>query len=780
MIGPVGGQPAEQIIAGVVLSERLAVTMYGAIHRAQFNGQRNLRGLVVDATILAEDAFRETLTNATLLASVTALDHANIVPTFTVESGGPDVVVVTRGSGRFVTVQDLITAARSRAKSGGKLTTPVAGLIGKSVIEALAAAHQAGVIHGAVHPRSVLIDEDGAVRLGDFVVGRALTTAVAKGADSSLWRGLTGYIAPELVVGEEPSPVSDVFAVGALLFSMLSGEAPPGVLRVTPAVERLVQRALDTDPARRYKTATDLLENLIEAMEDDHWELADRDELVREAGLSQVDENIDDATEDLLASLGSAAVQVTPQRVSMDLRAEQAALRQGSPSVLQQQTGRLDALLADLGGEHTNLTQVPEDQPYRRDPISELISLDPRKREAIAQSATRVPSLDDPDDDATPLPPPVREPDYEPAPRRSPRPQSSPSLLRPGSSDEAAALAAIGELDDGVRRVSNAGDQASIAAQKLEEAAARAERAAQKMETGQANPRSAVPDLHIELDAPSMRVRSRMGSVLGVIVIAIALGAVYMIYNATTKQERNDQDDKVARAAAKEKAQKDTLDAISELPDPGSIKVTSEPPQAGVWLKIGRTPVDSLALASSVMHELRIEGIAGFEPVDTQVVATHWAAPAVGSKSRRASITVVLRPVAKDHSGAVKLPVMPPKPPDATGFTPGRGPIHVESTPSNAEVWMYLGMTNNVELQGIRAGMPYELRVLAEGYLPGYITVTADEWRDGGDPNTPIDRAKKKPTLERAITLEKDPNATAGSGDAQRAIGKRDGKKKGH
>lgn len=780
MIGPVGGQPAEQIIAGVVLSERLAVTMYGAIHRAQFNGQRNLRGLVVDATILAEDAFRETLTNATLLASVTALDHANIVPTFTVESGGPDVVVVTRGSGRFVTVQDLITAARSRAKSGGKLTTPVAGLIGKSVIEALAAAHQAGVIHGAVHPRSVLIDEDGAVRLGDFVVGRALTTAVAKGADSSLWRGLTGYIAPELVVGEEPSPVSDVFAVGALLFSMLSGEAPPGVLRVTPAVERLVQRALDTDPARRYKTATDLLENLIEAMEDDHWELADRDELVREAGLSQVDENIDDATEDLLASLGSAAVQVTPQRVSMDLRAEQAALRQGSPSVLQQQTGRLDALLADLGGEHTNLTQVPEDQPYRRDPISELISLDPRKREAIAQSATRVPSLDDPDDDATPLPPPVREPDYEPAPRRSPRPQSSPSLLRPGSSDEAAALAAIGELDDGVRRVSNAGDQASIAAQKLEEAAARAERAAQKMETGQANPRSAVPDLHIELDAPSMRVRSRMGSVLGVIVIAIALGAVYMIYNATTKQERNDQDDKVARAAAKEKAQKDTLDAISELPDPGSIKVTSEPPQAGVWLKIGRTPVDSLALASSVMHELRIEGIAGFEPVDTQVVATHWAAPAVGSKSRRASITVVLRPVAKDHIGAVKLPVMPPKPPDATGFTPGRGPIHVESTPSNAEVWMYLGMTNNVELQGIRAGMPYELRVLAEGYLPGYITVTADEWRDGGDPNTPIDRAKKKPTLERAITLEKDPNATAGSGDAQRAIGKRDGKKKGH
>lgn len=785
-----GGQAAEQIIAGVVLSERLAVTMYGAIHRAQFNGQRNLRGLIVDPKILAEDAFRDTLTDATLIESVTALEHQNIVPTFTVESGGSDVVVVTRGSGRYVTVQDLITAARSRAKSGGKLSTPVAGLIGKSVIEALAAAHQAGVIHGAVHPRSVLIDEDGTIRLGDFVVGRALTTAVAQGADSSLWRGLTGYIAPELVIGEEPATVSDVFAVGAMLFTMLSGEAPPGVLRVTPAVERLVQRALDTDPKRRYKTATHLLENLIEAMEDDRWELADRDELIREAGLSQVDENIDDATEDLLASLGSAAVQVTPQRVSMDLRAEQAALRQSSPGVQSQQTGgRLDALLADLGSDHTSVT-IPDDEPYRRDPISELISLAPRKRDAIQQSATRVPSLDDPDeDDSTPLPPPARDVDYEaPSPRRSPRAQSSPAGLRPGSSDEAAALAAIGDLDDGVRRVSNAGDQASIAAQKLEEAAARAERAAQSLETGHskqlARPvASPVPDLHVELDAPSMRVKSRMGGVLGVFVIAVALGAIYMIYRTFTKQDEINEHDKAQAAADKEKHDKDTLNAIADLPDPGSIRVTSDPPQAGVWLKIGRTPVDSIGLESSMMHELRVEGIEGYDPVDTQVVPTHWSAPMAGQKVRKASIIVVLKPATKDKSGKpspVKLPVMPPKPPDATGFTPGRGPIHVESTPSNAEVWMYIGMTNNVDLQGIRAGMPYELRVLADGYLPGYVTVTADEWRDGGDPNTPIDRAKKKSALAKALTLEKDPNAAAGSGDAPRTPEKKDGKKKGH
>ena len=781
-----GGQAAEQIIAGVVLSERLAITMYGAIHRAQFNGQRNLRGLVVDPKILGEDAFRHTMTDATVIESVTALTHINIVPTFTVESGGSDVVVVTRGVGRYVTVQDLITAARSRSKGGGKLSTPVAGLIGKSVIEALAAAHQAGVIHGAVHPRSVLIDEDGAVRLGDFVVGRALTTAVAQGADSSLWRGLTGYIAPELVIGEEPTPGADVYAIGAMLFTMLSGDVPPGSLRVTPAIERLVQRALDTDPKRRYKTATDLLENLIEAMEDDRWEVADKGELIREAGLATADENIDDATEDLLASLGSAAVQVTPTRPSMDLRAEQVIARQSSPGVRKEQTGgRLDALLADLGSDHTNVTQVDDDR-YRRDPISELISLDPRKREAIVQSSTRVPSLDDLDDDSTPLPPPGRDSDYD-IPAKRARAQSAPS--RASSTDEAAALAAISDIDEGARRINSVGDQAAVAAMRLEEAAGRAERAAQKLETNQSKkidkPRAAPPiaDPLPELDAPSMRVKSRMGGVLGILVILIGLGAIYMIYKQFTKQDNLDAEGKKQQALDKEEHDRKEREAIEGLPDPGTIKVTATQPNAGVWLKIGRTPVDSIGLSSAQMHELRIEGVDGFDPIDTQVVASMWS----GEKNnRKASINVVLKPSAKDKEGKpdpAKLPVMPPKPPDGGTFTVGRGPIHVESTPTSAEVWMYIGMTNNVELSGIRAGMPYELRVLADGFLPGYISVTSDEWRENPhDTKTPIDSAKKKAVLEKNIELQPDPNAV--KKDDKQPPGskgeKKDGKKKGH
>src|SRR5258706_9210579 len=111
--------------------------MYGAIHRASFGGQRNLRGLVVDPKMLEEQAFRIPLTDPKAVDIITKLDHPHIVSTVAVESGGPDVVIVTRGGGRYVTAQDLITAAKSRSKQGGKLSMPIAALIGKSVTQAL-------------------------------------------------------------------------------------------------------------------------------------------------------------------------------------------------------------------------------------------------------------------------------------------------------------------------------------------------------------------------------------------------------------------------------------------------------------------------------------------------------------------------------------------------------------------------------------------------------------------------------------------------------------------
>lgn len=763
IVGDVASQAAEQIIAGVVLSERLAVTMYGAIHRAQFSGQRNLRGLVVDPKMLAETSFREALTEPHSIATAIQLAHPSIVPTVAVEMGGPDVVVVTRGVGRYVTLQDLISAARANRGQNGKLSLPVAAAVGQAVVEALAEAHHRNVVHGAVHPRSVLIDEDGAVRLGDFVVGRALTTAVAQGADSSLWRGLAGYLAPELVVGEDPTPAADVFACGAMLFTMLSGEAPPGTLHSTPAVERLVNRALDTDTTRRYKNASDLLENLMEAFEDDRWDLADTNDIIRAAGLSRADTNIDEATEDLLASLGNSAVQVTPTRPSMDIRLEAAAARVSQRRNPTTGAGKLDALLADLDDsrEHTAV----ENMAFKRDPISELIQMDPRRREAIVQVKPRVPSLDDPDDE-TPLPPPGRDSDTE----------VKQLGVRPNTHDEDAAMTALSGLglDEPVRRVNTAADHATAAADRLEAAAVRAEKVAARAEsdndaaekrngarTAAAKPtaRAAVANL-AEIpdfaDQPTPRLKSRA---LGIISMIVLVGAGIGFYKVYTSQQEQNEQAKADQARLQTEADEKTRLASKAQMDRGTITVTSEPNDASIWLKLGRTNFDTMVLTSGQMHRIRIE-LNGYQPVDTEVLAANWTGKGL---ERKAKVNLTLKAVTKDtKTGKPNVELLPARPAnlavETSGFEAGEGPIHIETSPPGAEVWLLIGYPNTGVSFPTIAGRAYELRALSDGKLPGFATISADEWRDGGNPNEPIDMAKKKATIEKRIELVVDPD----------------------
>jgi serine/threonine protein kinase len=788
IVGAVGGQSAEQIIAGVVLSERLAVTMYGAIHRAQWSGQRNMRGLVVDPKMLAESAFRIALTDPRTTATAIHLDRQTIVPTVAVESNGPEVVIVTRGVGRYVTVQDLIAAARANRGAGGKLPLPVAAAIGKSIVEALAAAHSAGLVHGAVHPRSVLVDEDGGVRLGDFIVGRALTTAVAQGADSSLWRGLAGYLAPELVVGEDPTPSCDVFAAGAMLFTMLSGEVPPGTLHVTPAVERLVQRALDTDRVRRYKNASDLLENLLEAFEDDRWQIADRGEVIRAAGLSQTGGNIDDATEDLLASLGNSAVQVTPMRQSAEIRAEAAGARTPKPSLTSQ--NRLDALLADLDDSREH-TAVEELAPFKHDPISELIPMDPRRREAIA-SVKRVPSLDDPDDDEPGESPPAERDSEldlrpaprgtEPPPRAQPRARSQPPTRsqsrarsqppeRSSTRDEVAAMDALFGLDEPVRRVSSAAEQAALAAAKLEEAAKRAEAAAARVdissepETSVARPSARrsvarpilIPEEIPAFDLPPPRLKSRaFGVVLMLVLVGCGVG-FYYIYRTQQEATAGQQARDVEKA--KDADEKSKL-ANEALADAGSVVVSSTPSEAGVWLRLGRTPLDTLRLSATSTHELALL-LEGHELAEVQVQAGNWQGE--GDK-RKAIVNVTLKKQepAGGPKGAKRPPAALPLQPTAvhgTTTATGRGPISLSSAPPDAEAFLYVGLTGTMRFSELTAGRDYEFVVVKDGYKPRHITIKADDWRDGGDPNIPIDAAKKKARIDRAVELEPLPDA---------------------
>lgn len=90
------------------------------------------------------------------------------------------------------------------------------------VIEGLAAAHAAGLIHRDVKPENVLIADDGRIKVGDFGLARAVTATTSTGA----LIGTVAYLAPELVLGKPADARSDIYSVGIMLYEMLTGEQP--------------------------------------------------------------------------------------------------------------------------------------------------------------------------------------------------------------------------------------------------------------------------------------------------------------------------------------------------------------------------------------------------------------------------------------------------------------------------------------------------------------------------------------------------------------------------
>ncbi|MGW9415216.1 Stk1 family PASTA domain-containing Ser/Thr kinase [Arthrobacter cupressi] len=90
------------------------------------------------------------------------------------------------------------------------------------VIEGLAAAHSAGLIHRDVKPENVLIADDGRIKVGDFGLARAVTAATSTGS----LIGTVAYLAPELVLGEAADARSDIYSAGVMLYEMLTGTQP--------------------------------------------------------------------------------------------------------------------------------------------------------------------------------------------------------------------------------------------------------------------------------------------------------------------------------------------------------------------------------------------------------------------------------------------------------------------------------------------------------------------------------------------------------------------------
>ncbi|WP_159625593.1 serine/threonine-protein kinase, partial [Actinomyces sp. zg296] len=170
----------------------------------------------------------------------------------------------------------------------GPIPAPDAVALVEAAASALGAGHAAGILHRDVKPGNILLDAFGAPRLTDF--GIASITREGQDPTVTLECLTPDFAAPEAFAMAAPAPQGDVWSMGAVLYTMLTGRSPrrratgrslslPEIVeglkspidlgdpRVPALLAPLLARALDPDPAKRHADGTALARALVEARE---------------------------------------------------------------------------------------------------------------------------------------------------------------------------------------------------------------------------------------------------------------------------------------------------------------------------------------------------------------------------------------------------------------------------------------------------------------------------------------------------------------------------------
>lgn len=206
--------------------------------------------------------------------AATTLSHPNIVEIYDVgEYKGHRYIVMEYVPGR--TLKQVI-------RSRGSLEPDEAIDIEKQLVSAVSEAHHKGIIHRDIKPQNIIVKSDGSIKILDFGI------AIAKGniqvTQANNVMGSVHYLAPELAKGKPASVQSDIYALGIVLFEMLSGDVPfkadsavqvalmqmrnemPSIRTINPSIpqsiENIITRATAKDPYKRYSSCVDMLDDL--------------------------------------------------------------------------------------------------------------------------------------------------------------------------------------------------------------------------------------------------------------------------------------------------------------------------------------------------------------------------------------------------------------------------------------------------------------------------------------------------------------------------------------
>ncbi len=171
--------------------------------------------------------------------SAARLAHPNIVNVFDQgQEGALTYIVMEYLPG--ITLRELLN-------DFGALTVPQTLDIVSAVLHGLDAAHTAGIVHRDLKPENVLLADDGRIKIADFGLARASTHNTAT---SQALLGTVAYLSPELIARGEADLRSDIYALGIMIFEMLTGEQP---YQGDQAITVAYQHSHDTVPAPSSK-----------------------------------------------------------------------------------------------------------------------------------------------------------------------------------------------------------------------------------------------------------------------------------------------------------------------------------------------------------------------------------------------------------------------------------------------------------------------------------------------------------------------------------------------
>jgi hypothetical protein len=206
--------------------------------------------------------------------SAAGLTHPNIVAVhdFGQDLGRPYIVM------EYVPGRDL----RTILQQAGPLSINQAVDIAVQVCAAVGYAHRAGLVHGDMKPGNILITPDGQAEVVDFGLARALGESAMDDEGELVW-GTPAYFAPEQAAGDRVLPATDVYAIGVIMYEMLTGrlpfsgsdteiarkhlyEAPTPVDQINPRIPgrlaRIIDTAMSKQPDERFRTADEMRQAL--------------------------------------------------------------------------------------------------------------------------------------------------------------------------------------------------------------------------------------------------------------------------------------------------------------------------------------------------------------------------------------------------------------------------------------------------------------------------------------------------------------------------------------